>query len=256
MKKFSELKKENNFKDIYSINEIMVCCTEDLKFSTFNKSQIIKLLEQNDEDLLTIWKNSDRTDFSIYQDYKYNLAGVYCYYTQTLRCLGEVLKFIYINSLQNLSIYDDYNGIGLSSIYLMLQKFNVSYMNDNKNQIDIFNRLCNLHDLQTPFNDLKRKNKYDIVLSFEVAEHYKDPSSYINELIDMINPNGYLIISHSLHYPNAPGHFEEYEINNILYNNKHISKEFNNILKRKMIKVYSGWNGRPQFFKKYKGLYE
>ena len=222
MKKFSELKKENNFKDIKSINEIMSLCCNNKKFMDISKSNIISFLAQNDNDLLTIWKESNRTDFSIYKNEKYNLAGVYCYYTQTLRCLGEVLKFIYTNSLKNLYIFDDYNGIGLSSIYLALQGINVSFMNDNENQIQIFNSLCTMHNLLFPFNDLKREKKYDIVLSFEVAEHYKNPANYINELINMINSDGYLIISHSLHYPEAPGHFLEYEINNQLYNNQKI----------------------------------
>lgn len=244
--------KKYNFKEIKSIAELMTSIMEDDSYLEMSLRDIIKLLTDNNNSLLEQWVNSNRTDFSIYPDERYNQAGLYCYHIMTKRSLHECMKYI-MNNLLNaneLTFFDDYNGIGISTIYLMLQGLNVSFMNDNDNQIDIFKRLCDLHGVKLPFNDRDRKKKYDVVLSFEVAEHYQKPVSYINSLIDMVKPGGYLIISSSMNYPEAPGHFLEYEIDDINYDNKKASRFFNRKIKEKMTQVHRGWNGTPLFFKK------
>jgi len=49
------------------------------------------------------------------------------------------------------------------------------------------------YNVEYPENYIDKLKKVDIILSFEVAEHYERPEEYLNEIINRLNPNGYLI---------------------------------------------------------------
>lgn len=244
--------KRYNFETLQPMNELMAIVDDDEKYLDMSNQQVITILKKNDDDLIEQWVNSNRTDFGIYDDKRYQQAGLYCYDQMTKRSIHETMKFVHNNmpNAKELTFFDDWNGIGISTLFFMKQGLKCEFMNNCQVQIDIFERLCQANGYELPHNDINRQKKYDVFMSFEIAEHYKNPEEYLELVLAQTKPGSIFVISHSMNFPAAPGHFLEYTIGGIDYPNKQASREFNKKIKEHFDQVHRGWNGTPLFFKR------
>lgn len=234
-----------------SLNILTSIIENDKSYLSLSSSEIVNKLILINDRLKEQWYKSNFTDFSIYQSSEYSMAGIYCYWSRSKGPMSDTIKWLKtIPNCDNLKIFDDYNGVGISTLNLIQNGFNnVSYMNDNECQLNAFKRLLNHYNISEPYNDITRSGKYDIVISYEIAEHFQNPEKYLNGLIDMLNPNGTLIISYSFNYPDAAGHFTEYMILGKNRCNKTSTRYVSKLIKSRCELVRRGWNGTPNYYK-------
>lgn len=150
---------------------------------------------------------TDTPDWSVYDTEGYVDDCILCYlYPSEMSIYGTLkyLKEIYPDTWRDLTMLDDYNGIGLTTLYLLENCNNVSFFNDVPKQIEGFQTLCEFFGHNIPKNDLSRiQNKnleqvqYDVVFSLQVVEHYQNPvEDYLQNLINTVKVGGYLVYMH------------------------------------------------------------
>jgi hypothetical protein len=188
---------------------------------TLTNLQCFEELRRLEEILQRQWVNSNCTDFSIYssQDYYSNLILCNIFYSSGIvdKCL-EYFKAKYNTEFKKMTWYEDYPGFGLTTAKLIGNGItNISVFNDNKDQIYMMQKLLAKLQMKMPtVVDTRESTKYDIVCSFEVAEHFKTPTEYLDKLINSIKPNGFLCYSATYQLHNVKrgfyytGHYAEY----------------------------------------------
>lgn len=237
-----------------NLNEMMTLAYNDKIFlSLQNEEDCIKYIRPDDASIGKKWNNSNYTDFSIYQDMEYFSQLFICYVYVSRGAIFNMLKFFKskISNYKNLTYFDDYNGVGLTTLHLLQESLNVEIFNDNSSQLNIFYEYCDQMKLKRPINIINKENKqYDVVLSFEVVEHYRTPiNDYINPLIQMIKPNGYLVYTSGFHNV-RPGHFPDYNIFGKTYEIREAGYEVEDYLDNYFNKLYIGQKDRPIIYKK------
>lgn len=228
---------------IYNTNE----------FSYLKNEEIYKRLDKIRDILINKWKESLCSDFSIYTHENYIAELIICYYWFSGKLIKPAIKYFIDNKIDytNMKTLDDYNGIGISTIDLK-KEFKIkdlSYFNNCKNQIKIFEKLCTYYNIFDIKRDENRNGKYDLIFSFENIEHYRNPLEYFNILMNILNPNGYIVYSQA--FSNfSLGHFYTYFIEKTYYSNKKTARKFNTIVREYFDILYVGFNGRPIIIQK------
>lgn len=147
--------------------------------------------------LIKQWNESNHEDYSIYTGSDYLKDLLVCYNVVSKRSIQGFIKYAkkFIPNYKDLAIYEDFNGCGLATADLVLNGFtNVVFHNPDKYQIQYTEKIFNLYGLQMPSNDLERKNGYDVVISLETSEHYKEPMPYVKNLLIKSIPADILFI--------------------------------------------------------------
>lgn len=213
-------------------------------------SNILKILQPKIDNLINIWIDSEETDYSVYKhpDYPADLYSCWLQYTK------NSVRFLYRWLVDNkkrptkLSIFDDYNGIGLSTLFFVEKGFSTHYYNNIKAQRIALKRTCKLYNIEHPKYNKNREGSYDIVLTFETIEHYKNPEEYLIQLMDMCKK--YLVVTMCFSgYPHI-GHFSEYIIGNKKYPAKQAGRLIRKRIRDEFDLVCSGFNNRPAIYKR------
>jgi hypothetical protein len=217
----------------------------------------IPLYDQWDRELGDRWIKSGYTDYSMYQDPKYFTNIYLCWHFVSKGSLSGLKKFFNANEPNwktDLTFFDDYNGLGLTTLSLLeagLDSKNLSFFNDNPDQVKFFKTLC--EKASQPFPNLgERDSHYDVYMSLEIIEHYEKPLDYLAGVLDT-KPK-YIVITSNFSPKEGrvyPGHFPEY------YNGKgekvaprKISREKTAMLKQDYTMVYHGFNAKPTIWKR------
>jgi SAM-dependent methyltransferase len=199
-----------------------------------NEEELLLKIKAIEKKLQDKWvtRNSDN-DFSIYSDETYftNLILSYVYYSSNYIgfAIEQILQYAKNTHKQHdaLKIYEDYPGFGLSTLHLCASGFkNISIFNDVPCQIEWMKRVfaesaktSTIFKLPDIFVKRPLDEKYDVVLSFECAEHYQQPIEYVKQISSLVKSGGMLGISATYRYfqPKGnyfySGHWPKYTVN-------------------------------------------
>lgn len=221
-------------------------------YSALSIKEINEIFDNECSELNSRWIGSNFTDFSIYDDPSYIKDLVFCWYSLSRGCANKFIKFAEENNIpKDIRILDDYNGIGLSTMHLIQAGFtNVFSYNTSSTQQFLSQMLYSKLGLPAPkFISSRENEKFDAVLSFEVAEHYYEPIEYVDEIINMINSNGYLAISTGFKNV-AIGHFPSYNIGDEVCSIRSAGVKVGKHLRSRLTYLDKGWNQKPVIYKK------
>lgn len=214
-----------------------------------------KLLREDSDGLIQRWKDSGMTDYGIYDDPRYLSELFICYDCATKGSIGGLIRHLENKKdWQNLTIFEDYNGVGLGTTDLVLAGFkSVDYFNDVEWQAKMSDEVFEFYKIKKPNRLLKRpiRKTYDIVLSLEVAEHILEPMPYLEHICRLVKPGGHLVYGSCFAGRNIfVGHFSEYRIDGQMVAGRKASKVTKDFIKSQFDLVYKGFNGKPEIFQK------
>jgi hypothetical protein len=215
---------------------------------------IIESFDPCSDRLLKRWQDSEYKDFGIYEDADYYKELFICYQVVSKYSSAAIVGWLKKNheGWEDLSFFDDYNGYGLTTLNMMERGVKkIKFFNDVEWQVNNFRSLLYMSGIQhVPTNDLGRKGKYDVVCSFEVAEHYEEPSVYLEKILSMVNPGGYYV--QSTCYANMfAGHFPFYKFGDQMIKNKSASRKANQFVRDSGFELkFVGYNGKPYIYKR------
>ena len=213
-------------------------------YNNFEKSQQNKLLTDK-------WYKSldnDNPDYTIYDNEFFLYASLDCYKKYSEKFIKLLFKNDISKELINdcSSIVDMGNGLGYST---KLIKQNV-----NDNVLVYGNNIENSSQYKYNIylnNDMIKliDQHIDCFIFFDFMEHIETPIEFINNLINKHNPK--LLIFCNSFNTYCIGHFRTYKDNDLLIDQKKISRLFNKSIREKGYKKIECkfWNNRPMIFK-------
>lgn len=220
-------------------------------------TNITKEMRANTKILTDKWiesLNQNKPAWELYHSKEYVKDTILCYITLSKACITNTFKFFEVNNIpvQNLSWFDDYNGLGFTTADILARGIkDVSFYNDVKEQQLVLEKLAKEFGYDMPKNDLERSGKYDVVCSFEVIEHYKNPDEYIDKICSMVNEDGFLAVSWTTVM--FLGHFYEYNINGKNVSGQNFGREISKRIQNNgFVKIGKAINQKPYIFKKVK----
>lgn len=144
------------------------------------------------------------------------------------------------------------------------QKIKVTGLEINKNEINK-NQNFEILDETIEKHSENNKGKYDIVASFQVLEHIKNPMNFINSSLDTLKKNGLMIISvpnndsfikrkkdNVLNMP--PHHMGKWNIKSLLYIAKLKNLEIEDIIIEPLQDYHINWYLHKDYKKFYKKI--
>lgn len=231
--------KSLKLKDILALTELP---SEKQNFDT------IKTISDN---MYPLWRYPDY-NFGVYKaaDYIYEL--IYCYFYVSKGSMNGSMTFIettYTDS--NISILDDYNGCGLTTLHLLTSKFNNIFIrNDNQLQLDFFNKVLKQQNIEKSYNLYTNEDYlFDVIVSLEVVEHYKDPLEYLKFVKEHLKIGGHFIYTQGFSWKGI-GHFDTYTFNGEEVSNKKAHREFLKYLRQNFECVKKYYNGKPMVYRR------
>ena len=120
------------------------------------------------------------------------LSAAWPNYYRTQRWEHSFIETYFLNSKNVLEI-----GCGPGYFLKKLENLVDSAIGIEFNQEAITNKVTSFDIVATNVEDLvlSVNNNFDVVYSFQVLEHLKDPCSFIKSALNVLNRNGYLIFS-------------------------------------------------------------
>lgn len=212
------------------------------------------------------WVDSGCTDFTVYDDPEYVYEGIHCF-EKTRACCGGMVHWFkgntqsYLGKImgekysgpdyRTLETLDVYNGIGLTTMHVARNGFNVESFNDCVPQINFMQTACKEGIGREIVNHTSMPEKqYDVVMSFEVLEHYTNPLEHVEQLIKMTKPGGYLCESSGFNGSSINiGHFETYTIDGRVVPFREARRLTTKMIEKHYTKVFAGFNRMPQIWK-------
>ena len=239
----------NNKKRLQELSALVLDKPEYLHMKT---GELKKHINEISNGLDREWIESGFSDFSLYHRPDYLYSVINCYFIDSRNSIRKALKFFKENNIDisELEVFDDYNGLGFTTLDLIESDFkNVSYFNDVDIQLEAFNKVLDFYNLEKPYLDKDKSGKYDIVFSMEIAEHNQEPDEYMDEIMKMVKPGGWLILAQTFN-PKWLGHFETYKVNGKIYKARKAGAEnWRRVIANGFDLVDIGFNG-PFFFRK------
>ena len=95
---------------------------------------------------------------------------------------------------KNKKIVDIGAGTGIIAEQILGMGYNVSTIDNSPTSLKILNQK-NLQPIEGALPDLKISNKFDVALLLDVLEHVEDHEKSLKTIYEMLNENGYLIIT-------------------------------------------------------------
>jgi len=223
-------------------------------------------------ELIRIWNDGKQADYSFYDAPEYVYDLLVCYELVSKRSILGFMNYLKdkkVSKYRELSIFEDYNGVGLSTVDLLLNGFtNVSFYNSDAKQLKYFKEMCKLHGVDSATRIVKRPSgeSYDVVISLETAEHFVEPIVYLEGLKQMMRKGTYFVYGHCFRAKPAsgaahsakdkilpddefPGHFSKYSYNGEQVSDAKMAKIVRAWLKENFNLVFKGFNGKPEIFK-------
>jgi len=222
------------------------------EFGDMSDKEVLVLLKERTDKLNKRWIDSKFTDFSIYKEHEYLCDVLVCWWFLSRNCVANMLSFFRknVSEYKSFSYFDDYNGVGASTVQVLKEGLHCDFYNDNEEQKKSLERLCDFYSpASRRVNNLSREGKYDVVMSFECAEHYKEPMRYVEEVMSMTRE--YLVISTGFRKCYT-GHFEKYLIDGEEVSIRRTGMLINKRIKKDFILLHTGWNAKPRIFKRKK----
>lgn len=205
-----------------------------------------------------IWRKSNCTDYSIYSSENYLAELITGYYACSRPGMQQGIKFIkelYPTRYKKLTYFDDYPGIGLSTLHLLDEGLNVSIRHDVNAQIRLMRRLLKAHSFDMPYNDKTLAGNYDVVFSFEIIEHCTSPLEYV-ELIDrLLKPGGILVETSGFGAPKdgpLAGHFASYDCAGVIVPSRTTGRRVTAMRTKQLgyKLMHVGFNSKPRIWQK------
>lgn len=244
------MNKNKNKNKLQQLSSLVLGKEQFLEMKTGSlKRHINKVSEQLDKE----WIESGYSDFSLYHREDYLYSVINCYYTDSKQSITKSLKFFKERNIDisQFDIFEDYNGLGFTTLDLMDAGFkSVTYFNDVKVQLEAFDKLINHYGIESPTLISERTGQYDVVFSLETAEHYQEPDEYMDSIMAMVKPGGWLVLAQTFN-PKWLGHFEEYKIDGKVYKARKAGAENWRRVMRNGFDLHDiGFNTKPFIFQK------
>ncbi len=258
----------------FPLNDAISFIKNDQKFQSLNGTQLLDYFKNSPDRLAALqqWAVSfqnDPPDWAVYNTAGYVDEGILCYLYPSAQSVGGTLTWLqkqYPDTWRDLKYFDDYNGVGLTTLLLLANCNNVAFFNDVPAQVQALYDLCNNFNYQIPYNDTTRipvdensppQNKYDVVFSLQVVEHYKNPvEDYLTHLTKMVNDQGYLVYMHG--FANGgndrTGHFDDgvYQYQGLPVKRRTVSKRCKEFLNSQGFELIPEkfYNSNPTIYQK------
>ena len=184
-------------------------------FDKVNGKNFEEIMRDKIKHIFDQWYNSNCTDYNIYNNSDYIYEGLLCYKIWSSIVDGNTINYLIKNGydLSDLTIFDDYNGLGFTSLDFVNAGFKeVYYHNTCVDQVNIMNKIADHYNIKKPILDINKSGVYDVVFSCECCEHHYNIDTYLDSIVNMVKPGGHLIISVGTQA--SIGHFPEYETSN------------------------------------------
>jgi SAM-dependent methyltransferase len=220
---------------------------------------------------------SGRPDYSVYRDPQYNYEGIHCF-EKSKACTGGVIKYFGRHKPGNviggrvidtrvtqgiwyegakpaeMDVLDMYNGCGLTTAHMKLNGFEkIEAFNDNEAQARYMQHALQFFGLPpVKLHSTFPEKQYDLVLSFEVLEHYTDPLAHVRELLRLVKPGGYLAESSGFNGSSENiGHFDTYDIEGHgLVGFRQARRITTKAIEMHFDKVFDGFNRMPKIWRR------
>jgi trans-aconitate methyltransferase len=204
--------------------------------------------------LMNRWQESLKTtpDYSVYADKKYLMEVWACYYIYSRTYINNIVKKMPELSEYN-TLVDLGCGTGLTTTHFthVFPKLKIfgTQLKDTA-QWDIAEWVSKESNFVLSENT-KSIGNIDVAFASEYFEHFENPIEHLYEVVEDINPKMF-IIANSFNTVGL-GHFEKYEHENVIVDQKDISKKFNKsmrdfgYIKHPSVKF---WNNRPAVWSK------
>lgn len=222
------------------------------------------------------WVTSATSDFSVYNDPEYVYEGIHCY-EKSKSCVAGAVRFFgkeapgnVVNGhmidvkttegiwysgkpLVELEILDVYNGVGLTTAQLALSGcLFVESFNDCEAQVQFMHATTKHLGVPRILNHTTMpKKKYDVVMSFEVLEHYPRPLEHVRLLLELTKPGGYVAESSGFNGSSENiGHFDVYDIDGKEVGYRQARRLVTAEFKKHFERVHRGFNSMPVIWKR------
>lgn len=232
----------------YNLKRIISIVLNDEKYLSMTYDEILKKLRDTSNLLLEKWR--DTKNLELYQDPRYIQDLIQGYRLVSQHSSKNTVRFFEqnVSNYRDLTYFDDYNGIGLTTLDFIKYKLDINFFNDNLNQIEAMNKYMKQLNIPIPYLDKKRERKYDVVCSFEIAEHMKKPVEYIEMIMEMSKK--WLSLSTGFSYTVWFGHYDSYLFNGKEVSIRKASVEVRKKIMEEFVLVKKFWNGRPSIYKR------
>lgn len=221
--------------------------------------------------LIREWNESGQEDYSFYASDEYVRDLIICYDVVTKRSIHGFMQYAatQFEDPTQLRIFEDYNGCGFATADLLLNDYkNVYYYNDDEKQLGYLKttlETCKIR--RRPKRWRRRTGSFDVVISLETAEHFKEPFPYVKGLVDMLRPGGLFVYSHCfVARPVSPrslskkdemtedycfaGHFTNYLLDGEVVSGQKMARKIAGFVRENFTQVFKGFNGKPTIFRK------
>lgn len=240
-------------RDRQRLQKLTSVVLDDKSYLEIRAKDVIKSVGEISSSLDKEWIDSGYSDFSLYHRKDYLYSVINCYNTDSRGSITKALKFFKDNNIDiaQFDLFEDYNGLGFTTLDLMEAGFkSVTYFNDVEVQLEAFDKILNYCGLEKPTLAKERTGEYDIVLSLETAEHYQEPDDYMDSIMSMVKPGGWLVLAQTFN-PKWLGHFPTYKIDGEIYTARKAGAENKRRIMRNGFDLhYVGFNTKPCIFKK------
>ena len=221
------------------------------------KEKLIKY-EEMFNSLCMQWRDSNFTDYSVYDHIDYKYTTIPSFYMETRPTLGQLQTKFRDNNidLSTISSVLDFGcAIGLTTILLsrIFPNAEIVAHEQSKDELGILNKIIEDHNIENIVisESLPTNRNFDLICMFEMIEHTPDPITFF---LDNILPISGKYLAYSARWSKPyVGHFDEFI--NPLQNNKKVgtrimAREFKKVVKQHFDHIATGFNSHGIFFEK------
>jgi hypothetical protein len=231
-----------------------------LKIYLKNENLTYEYIDEIDRYYFDFWydeKNFEK-NFNFYEDREYLCVAFKSWYGWTANSTRITINFLNDINYIPKKLVDFGAGIGLSIIQFKQQFKDCEFVYCNvkdsfqwKFTEEIFKKFnienIKMVDINDVYSELKNA---DVVTAYECFEHIKNP---IDIMKNLLIEKPFLYVDNTSFSIKAPGHFDNYENENKIYNKGQISRIFYKEIKKSYTNqqdfiCFPVWNARPKFF--------